>query len=533
MIQVYADNVKAYDSRLASYDLLALSTTTGLNKGGTATITMPPGHPAYDLFTSMRTVVEIYRDKVLLFRGRALYPADDFYNQRTVTCEGELCFFDDSVSRPYLYQSDPADIFAQLVAVHNAQVDKFKQFKVGTVTVTDANDYIRLESESAETVLATLNKLLERCGGYFVFTTDEDGARVINWYAELDYRSQQAIEFGSNLLSFSRSNSGADLATAVLPYGAKDEETGTRVTIESVNDGLDFIQDDEAVALRGMILKPVTWDDVTDPANLLTKARLYLLESRNVITSLTLTALDLSYLDKNFDSFRVGDTIRVKSKPHKVDEDFTLSELTENLLNPAQSSITLGKDKSTLTGADVAGDVKSQSELSRVVHQVQADMQLNNAQIIEDVQQTLSSLIQQTSEEILLEVSNTYATNDRLTELVSTTFSQLSDSFNFLFTELKTTVDANDAEAREQFRTIEKYIRFVDGAIILGESGNELELRIENDRISFMDGGAEVAYFSNKQLVVLDGHFLNSLRVGHFAWLPRANGNLSLVKVSD
>jgi len=80
---------------------------------------------------------------------------------------------------------------------------------------------------------------------------------------------------------------------------------------------------------------------------------------------------------------------------------------------------------------------------------------------------------------------------------------------------------------------IHKYIRFENGDIILGESGNELTLRIENDRISFLDGGAEVAYFSNKQLYVLDGHFIHSLRVGKFAFLPRENGNLSLVKVGD
>ena len=48
-----------------------------------------------------------------------------------------------------------------------------------------------------------------------------------------------------------------------------------------------------------------------------------------------------------------------------------------------------------------------------------------------------------------------------------------------------------------------------------------------------MDNGAEVAYFSNNQLIITDGHFLNSLRIGAFAWVPRENGNLSLVKVGD
>ena len=152
---------------------------------------------------------------------------------------------------------------------------------------------------------------------------------------------------------------------------------------------------------------------------------------------------------------------------------------------------------------------------------------------IAETKQTLTSLIQQTSDAIKLEVSETYTTNDDVTGMISTSMTQLSDRFEFLFTTLEQTVDENDEEARGQFATIQKYIRFIDGNIILGEEGNQIILRIENDRISFLDNGAEVAYFSNNQLIITDGHFLNSLRIGAFAWVPRENGNLSLVKVGD
>lgn len=532
MIQIYADDVLTYDSRLEDYDLLELPVTTALNKGGTAGITMPPGHPAYTAYREYSTIVQIYRDAELLFRGRALYLSDDVYLQRTVTCEGELCFFQDAISRPYLYQDTPAAIFADLVGVYNAQVEERKQFQVGTVTVTDPNDYVRLESESAETTLDTLNKLLARCGGYIIFTFNNAGQRVVNWYEVPGYHSSQIIDIGENLLSFARSGANTNLATALVPYGAKDETTGKRLTIETVNDGLDYIVDQEAEAIRGRITATATWDDVTDPTNLLRKAQQYLAERRQVVTSLELTALDLSLLDKTVDSYQVGDTIRVRSKPHGVDDDFRLTERTEDLLNPAGGKITLGKEQTSLTGADVAGDAQNSNSTQKTDQQIVALYQLNAA-MIQETKETLTSLIQQTSESITMEVAATYATNDQVTDLVSTSMTQLADSFNFLFTELQTTVDANDAELREQVQVIEKYIRFEDGNILLGESGNELTLRIENDRISFMDAGAEVAYFSNKQLVVLDGHFLNSLRVGSFAWLPRENGNLSLVKVGD
>ncbi len=533
MIRAYADDELFYDSRTDDNRLLGLKVTAGIDKAGTAEIILPPGHPFYDSFTGYRTEVAIYRRDLLLFRGRVLYAADDFYNCRTVTCEGERAFLRDTVMRPYLYQDTPAVIFADVIAQHNAQVEAFKAFQVGTVTVTDANDYVRLESEAAEQLSATIDKLVERCGGYIVFTTNADGQRCVNWLEDLDYRSSQAIEFGENLLDFSRSGASTDLATRIIPYGAKDESTGERITIADVNDGLDYIQDDEAVALRGVITKPVTWDDVTEPANLLTKAQQYLATSKMVITSLSLSAVDLSALDQNIDTFRVGDLVQVVSKPHSVDDTFLLRERSYDLLNPANDRVSLGKDLTTLTGADVAGQKDAMSQLQRTEHSIKAAYTLNIAQAVEETKETLSSLIEQTSENIRLEVSETYATNDEVESKVATSMTQLSDSFNFLFETLQVVVDENDAEARARFDTIEKYIRFEDGNIILGESGSELVLRIENDRISFLDSGAEVAYFSNKQLVVLDGHFLNSLRIGSFAWLPRENGNLSLVKVGD
>lgn len=533
MIQVYADDTLAYDSRLEDYALLELTVTAALNKGGTATITMPQHHPAYNDFTSYRTIVTVYQDNVLLFRGRALYPTDDFYNRRTITCEGERCFLRDGVMRPYIYQDGPAAIFEHVITLYNAQVEPFKQFVVGTITVTDPNNYIRLESESAEQVSNTIDKLVERCGGYVVFTTNADGKRVINWYDETGYRSGQVIEFGENLLDFARTSSNTDLATVIIPYGAQDQETGQRVTIESVNNGLDFIQDYDAVALRGVIAKPVYWDDITLPENLLMKAQQYLSTSKLMLTALELSAVDLSVMDKSIDSFRVGDTIRVRSRPHGVDDDFQLNERTYDLLDPSKGTIALGKTTATLSGSDAAGDKQSASDLERVERNVRANYTLDVAAIVEETRQTLTSLIQQTAEDIRLEVSEVYTTNEDVTGVVSTQLTQLSDSFNFSFDTLQASVDANDAEARTQFETISKYIRFEDGNILLGEVGNELVLRIENDRISFLDDGAEVAYLSNKQLVVLDGHFLHSLRIGSFAWLPRANGNLSLVKVGD
>lgn len=536
MIQIYIDGALGYDSRLMErgkdYALLGLRTTTGENVGGTAEIVLPPGHPAYSQFIEHRSIVEIYRDNELRFRGRALYPTDDFYNRRTWTCEGELCMLQDAVSRPYLYQDSPAAIFTELINTYNSQVDDFKKFVVGEITVTDANDYVRVESESAEQILDTVNKLVDRCGGYIVFTTNAEGARVINWYADPGFRSDQVIEFGSNLLDYVRDGAGTDLATVIIPYGAQKED-GSRVTIEVVNNGLDYIQDDDAVALRGRIVRPVFWDDVAEPQNLLTKARVYLAEHKHIVTSLTLTALDLSYMDKSIDSYTVGDSVRVRSKPHGLDEDFKLTQATEDWLFPDQSSITLGKDVRTLTGADVAGDTKSNTDLQKVSQQIKADYTLNIANALAETERILTSLIQQTSEQIKLEVSQTYTTNARLDEAISTNMTQLADSFTFSFSRLQAVVDDNAADTQHRFTEISKYIRFEGGNIVLGGSDSNITLTIENDLIVFRKNGAQFGWWDG-----VDFHTGNIVvevneraQFGNFAFVPRSNGSLSFLKV--
>lgn len=403
MIQIYVDGTLVSDSRLESNALLELQVTASLTKGGTAEITLPTFHPAYDSFPPYKPVVMIYRAGRLIFRGRPLYASDDFYRNRTVTCEGERCFLRDAIMRPYLYQTDPKSIFEDIISIYNGQVEADKQFTVGNVTVTDSNDYVRLECGTAETVSDTIAKLVERCGGYIIFSTRSDGAREINWYATINYYSTQPIELGSNLLDFVRDSSNTDLATVIIPYGAQIGDTGERLTIRTVNNGLDYVEDADAIALRGRITKAVYFDDITDPSNLLKKANDYMAKSKLLVTTLQLSAIDLSDLDISIDTFEVGDLIHVMSSPHSIDDDFLLIERTYNL-DAAQDSITLGMDVSTLTGAQSESERKSSEGIDRVERSVKADYQKNKA-LIEGTETRLASLIKQTSESISGEVS--------------------------------------------------------------------------------------------------------------------------------
>lgn len=115
---------------------------------------------------------------------------------------------------------------------------------------------------------------------------------------------------------------------------------------------------------------------------------------------------------------------------------------------------------------------------------------------------------------------------------ISTKIEQTKNSVNVEFTNFKTDLDASKKQNIASFNEIHKYIRFIDGNIYIGVEGNPIQLIEKNDRLSFVQGGAEVAYFSNNRLYVNDGQFNNTLRIGNFEFSPRPNGSLDFKKVS-
>lgn len=115
---------------------------------------------------------------------------------------------------------------------------------------------------------------------------------------------------------------------------------------------------------------------------------------------------------------------------------------------------------------------------------------------------------------------------------ISTKLEQTKNSVNIEFANFKTDLDASKKQNIASFNEIHKYIRFIDGNIYIGVEGNPIQLIEKNDRLSFVQGGAEVAYFSNNKLYVNDGQFNNTLRIGNFEFIPRPNGSLDFKKVS-
>lgn len=158
----------------------------------------------------------------------------------------------------------------------------------------------------------------------------------------------------------------------------------------------------------------------------------------------------------------------------------------------------------------------------------------DTSEVVYNLEHNFESSLVKTNEDITATVAEKYTLKEETEAVVSsisTTIEQTKDSFTIQFNQFSQDIAAVSAGTDAEFEEIRKYIRFVDGMILLGEVGNELELQISNDRISFLQDGAEVAYFSNRKLYVTDTQILHSLQIGNFAFMPRANGNLSFKKI--
>lgn len=347
MYRVLCDGLPIYDLRDENLVLIDPKLDLEVNKAGSFSFKMPPQHPQYELPQKMLSCIQVFQDDEEVFNGRITECKIDFYNRKHFTCEGQLAYLNDSIQRPAEYHDMTVRGYLEsLIASHNKQVSKDKQFKVGIVTVTDSNDSLYRYTNYNSTMKEIKEDLIDDLGGY-LRVRNVNGTAYLDYIKDYENVSTQSIEFGENLLDFSRNTDLTDIATVFIPLGAKLEESPIaaleqRLTIESVNNGSDSLINLEAVKKFGYITKTITWDDVTTPEMLLYKANKYIADYQWDSMTLEVKAVDMHWTDADIEQFKLGDKIKAHSSLHGLDRYFTLSKMSIQLNNLSSSKFTLG-----------------------------------------------------------------------------------------------------------------------------------------------------------------------------------------------
>lgn len=155
------------------------------------------------------------------------------------------------------------------------------------------------------------------------------------------------------------------------------------------------------------------------------------------------------------------------------------------------------------------------------------------------------SAIETKANEITSKVSETYVSNSSFEHYQNTVSSQFTQTKNdFTWSINQSVTDAKNEMSgqinsvngrvdglKQTTDNVNSYMSFDNDGLTLGKSDSAFKTKITNEEWSIQKNGAKVTYINDQTMYITDGQFTQSLKVGAFGFVPRANGSLDFKKV--
>lgn len=536
------------------------SVVKGINSIDTFSFSMLPSNIGFNMLHDFKTLVKVYntRKNRYEFYGRVLCSnpsmSDSGLIKKEVTCESYFGFLCDSV-QPYIVEQNwtVTGLLQHLIDQHNAQMEEYKHFTLGEVTVTDPNDNLYLGIQRENTWEAIKKKLLDVLGGEIRFRV-VDGVIYLDYLTELGATRSTKIALSRNMKSIRKELDPSAYITRLIPLGCKlkeeitstDEagnetvqtmETENRLEITEVNDGKNYIDDAEAIAAYGLHVGFQTWDDVTEADNLLAKGRQWLAENNKVQIKYTVTALDLSLLGLDIDDFNVCNRHPIENKLLGIDDLARIIKETIDICEETKSNIEIGANFKTLSDIQIENQERLEESL-KVIEKIESNYVTNQA--VTDQTLYLTSLINQTAQSIISSISEEFVSisnEEEYRAMIETQLALMSDEIMMKFTTTTEQITTVDGELQSKFTELYKYIRFSgETALIIGSGDSAITLEIDNETgIVFKKNGVQFGWWDGEDFhtgnIVVEVN--ERAQFGNFAFIPRSDNSLSFLKVKD
>lgn len=328
--------------------------------GSTATFnfSIPPQNPAYLHIEPLSTKVYVYDGDDVIYDGRVSNDKKDILNTGTVETVGSMSYLADSIQQPFSFSGSLEAYFTQILGAHNEQCEA--KFQVGNIMdgtiVVVSNEYKDTLSILSETTQETL-------GGYLRIRYLADDSYVLDYQTGFGENSQ-IVRLGENIVDLNSERSPEEIYTRIIPLGAEleanDQSTLPRyVTIDSVNNGVNYVENQTLKDKYRTIVGVKQWDDITDPGELKRVAQEYI-NGMTLPETFSIQAVDLSYIEDGVAAFEVGKNTRIVSPPHGIDTEYLLAEKTMHLTSPENDSVTLGEVKQSLSKQVVSNQTEAE-----------------------------------------------------------------------------------------------------------------------------------------------------------------------------
>lgn len=510
--QLRYGNYILYDPRGANeLDKLYLSAATvdlAVGKAGSMAFTLPPDHPYRKQLGHMRMQLELRQGGSTLWRGRITDQTGDFNNSLRVEAEGAMAALNDSVIPPFEFPGDFIDredyqaaandgnvveyLFNWFLEQHNSRVSAEQKVRPGVVTVTDSNNYVSRSSTKYITTMEALTSRLSgsSLGGYLIPRYESSGT-YLDYFADLPLTNVQEVRFGKNLLDLERQLTGTDISTAILPVG-KDGLTISDLVDGDLTDDLvkegPYVWSRAGVAKYGWICPgPTDWKDVTVAGNLQTYAANQLATSGWALKdSITCNAIDLHVTDSDIAAWRVGRYTMLASTPHGIHAELPLLEMHIDLLDPANTTVSMGRTQRTFTGALE----QNKAQTSRDMEEIRQTTEERVNTVLQTMTERMTEISQSDRQILLTALENYVETGDFETykRTMEATLAVLPGEILMSVTdEITQQVEDATGDIRQSVETINQYMSFSAAlGMILGSQGDPVKVQINNQGLSIL-----------------------------------------------
>lgn len=345
---VYANGVVLYHPDDPLRVILDPKLDLKLNETDGFEFTITPDNDLYSRLSKLGTTIEVHQGPDTLFRGRILDDDIDFYNNKSIHCEGVLAFLGDTIMNPYNSDTykNVQGLFKAAIDSHYSQVPDYLPYRRLKYKKCDVSKDIDTEETEYSYTSDVLRKCLDEAGGYIKLEYNQNGYTEISYLASGDHTNSQKIEFAQNLLDISQHIDASEVYTSVLVLGKKDDNTGVRLKIDDNNP---YIEDQDAIKMFGRIIRHFEYDDVEDRTELRTLGLLLLNMGLMSSVTISIKAVDLHLLNPSIEKIRIGDYVRIISTPHGIDAFFQCCEIVIDMQNPENTVYTFGSTAKYLT----------------------------------------------------------------------------------------------------------------------------------------------------------------------------------------
>lgn len=381
------DVQRFFDNKLPFKEYQLPSATLDLEDGtaGELTFSITEDNIAYNLINPHKSFVKVLQNEKEIWSGRVHSIDSDFYNQKQYTFGGELSYLKDTVQPIKDYGETYLDPFMlEIIRIHNEQIGTVYTQQQGFPNNEEFPNYIKFEwgglldptlinyeprTTKLETTFEVIKREANKLGLHIRLIKDLENNTIWIYFVKTfnDQPSDpdfavldQTINFGKNLLTFSKNISYDSIYIAAAPYTNYNNQLITLDGYGLYSDSDNFVHINWDIykyfLVNGYWQATYGWKatslQVTVESGytgniqeyLIAKAKEFLKTKQYESINIEISGIDLAAIDPEYENKPLiyQRCVRIISEPHNLDIELPITQMNINLLSFIDNKYSIG-----------------------------------------------------------------------------------------------------------------------------------------------------------------------------------------------